>query len=165
VTGQVSPMYLEKFLEKTAKHTQDGWRPIMNRVPRRNRTILAFATSPAVGALIFAQSVGFIDGTIARPRLLVSSSVLAYLATLVLGVPIYLLTRRYGYRSKAYYAMVAVSTACLPTAVVGVLSRSLLLSMIAVIGAVVAGLNFWAIAEARSDDSIPRGGESGGSRR
>lgn len=113
----------------------------------QERNVLAFAVSPPVGALVFAVLVGALDGGPPRLGLVVTAAMLAYAASVLVGVPLFLLTRDWRHRSILFYVTAATATAALPILTFGILTHDNVLPALAVVGSAAAGITFWVVAD------------------
>jgi hypothetical protein len=123
---------------------------------RIGKSILAFAVSPVIGALAFALALAAIEGAFPRFSFVLSAAIIAYVASAIVGVPLFLMTRPWGTKPAWFYILAAAVTAAAPVAIISVLFRSSLIPAAASVGAAVAGTFLWALSRWEPNNSLER---------
>ena len=106
-----------------------------------NSIVLAFLLAPLAGVTVTSFVLALL-ADIPLPGFLLAGSVIAYLTTLVLGVPTFLLTRPFQLQSLVSYVAIACCVGLVPAITLGYLLRDYLLAGSIAVGAAAAGLVF-----------------------
>lgn len=116
--------------------------------------MLAFFAAPTAGVAAYSLALWVVRG---RPPLVgepIAAALIAYVATVAFGVPLYVLTRSWGSRSVVFYIASALLVAALPATAIGLALQSLTLALIAAACGLPAGLCFWFLVEKWPNSSL-----------
>jgi hypothetical protein len=117
------------------------------------RIFAAFAVSPAASTLTIVAILSVIGRALPSVGYVVTVAALAYGAAIVLGIPAFLLSRRWHLHSITFYASAALFVSLPLLVISAVLTSGAALPFIAGLGAISGGIVFHAVME-RSKTAI-----------
>jgi hypothetical protein len=124
------------------------------------RIATAFAVSPAASTVTMVAILSIIGRAIPSAGYIFTVAALVYGTAIVLGIPAFLLSRGWHLHSVAFYAGASLVVAAPPTIVAAMLTREVVLPLVAAVGAVAGGVVFHKITERRPETDGPGSGQS-----
>jgi hypothetical protein len=119
------------------------------------RIVVAFLLSPLAAAAAVTVVVSLGRG-VPLPGFVIATTIVAYGAAFVLGIPTFLMTRPWLRRSLYAYATVGFVIGLIPAALVWPFASDIALSVAVVFGSGVAASIFWFIAVRESNNALER---------
>jgi hypothetical protein len=113
---------------------------------------MAYVASPAASTLTMLAILSFVGRAIPSAGYVLTIAALAYGAAIVLGIPVFLLSRGWHLHSMPFYAGAALVLAAPLMVIAAMLTRGVELPLVVSLGAVTGGVVFHAIIERRLND-------------
>ena len=115
----------------------------------RARVATAFAVSPAASTLTIVVVLSVIGRAIPSAEYSITVAALVYGAAIVLGIPVFLLSRAWHLHSISFCVGAALVVAAPLMAIAGMLTAGVQLPVVAGLGAAIGGVVFHGISERR----------------
>jgi hypothetical protein len=111
------------------------------------RICVAFAVSPAASTLTIVAALSVIGHALPSVGYVVTVAAIVYGAALVLGIPAFLLSRRWHLHSIVFYASTSLVVSLPLLVISAMLTKGAELAFIAGLGAIIGGIAFYAVME------------------